>query len=53
MLVTQYLFSSQYQLKCRRCKQIFDFNNQLHNHLINCRTREIVKSIRHRDFIDS
>ena len=51
--INQRSFSSQYQLKCRRCKQIFDFNNQLHNHLINCRTREIVKSTHHRDFIDS
>ena len=51
--VNQRSFSSQYQLKCRRCKQIFDFNNQLHSHLINCRTNEIVKSTRHRDFIDS
>ena len=51
--VNQRSSSSQYQLKCRRCKQIFDFNNQLHSHLINCRTREIVKSARRRNFTDS
>ena len=50
--MNQYSFSSQYQFKCRRCKQIFDFNNQLYNHLIECRTREI-KCIRRRNFIDS
>ena len=51
--INQRSFSSQYQFKCRRCKQIFDFNNLLHNHLINCRTRETVESIRRCNFIDS
>ena len=51
--INQRSSSPQYQFKYRRCKQIFDFNNQLHSHLTNCRTNEIVKSTRHRDFIDS
>ena len=55
--INQRSFSSQkHQSKCRRCKQIFDSNNQLHSHLASChiKTHDIFAiSIRRRDLIDS
>ena len=46
--INQASFSPQNrQSKCRRCKQIFDSNNQLHNHLTDCHIKRLV------DFIES
>ena len=53
--INQFTFSSQKQSKCRRCKQIFRFNNQLHNHLIDCHIKNYntsIKSTRRRDLIN-